>query len=241
MTADPIHELETRPELRRAAESALRKVKFGGVVPVDPDTLEWREGNGPDATLCFARIGSRKRADGRFDVCVRYAGAGTEHKGVGLCWQHGGSDEDGIREAAWIVGHAFARALEVTPWEGLLLAVKIAAGRSAFCESKLATATCDEDLMPNGDLWHWVKQAELWHEKMAKVSKLAIDAGVAERLVRQLELEATLMLKATRLTLAELGLSDDQQEHAIGIMSRNLLALEAEEVGVEVVRSEDAL
>lgn len=234
MGVDPIHELETRPELRRAASEALRKVKFGGVVPVDPETLEWFEGNGPDTTLCFAQVRSRKRDDGRFDLCGRYAGAGTSHRGVGLCWQHGGNSEAGIREAAWIVGHAFARALEVTPWEGLLLAVKIAAGRSAFCESKLATATCDEDLMPDGVLWHWVKQAELWHEKMAKVSQLAINAGVAERLVRQLELEATLMLRATRMTLAELGLSDEQTEHALGIMSRNLLAVEAEEVGVEV-------
>lgn len=230
---DPIHELETRPELRRAAEGALRKVKLGGVVPVDPDTLEWREGKGPDSSLCFAPLDRDES-----ELCVRYAGAGTGHKGVGLCWQHGGNDENGIREAAWIVGHAFARALDVTPWEGLLQAVKIAAGRSAYCESKLATADSDDDLVPGGRLWEWVKLASEWHEKMAKVSKLAIDAGVAERLVRQLELEAALMLRATRLTLAELGLSDEQQEHALGIMSRNLLALEAEEVGVEVVRSD---
>ena len=233
MAVDPIHELETRPELWRAAEGALRKVKMGGVVPVDPETLEWFEGNGPDTTLCFAPL-ERTRPGRKLEVCGRYAGAGTGHKGVGLCWQHGGNDEDGIREAAWIVGHAFARALEVTPWEGLLQAVKIAAGRSAYCESKLATATDDEELVPGGRLWEWVKLASEWHEKMAKVSKLAIDAGVAERLVRQLELEATLMLRATRLTLAELGLSDEQTEHALGIMSRNLLALEAEEVGAEV-------
>lgn len=234
MAVDPIHELETRPELWRAAEGALRKVKMGGVVPVDVDTLEWREGRGPDSSLCFAQLASKTQENGRPELCGRYAGAGTGHRGVGLCWQHGGNDEDGIREAAWIVGHAFARALECTPWEGLLQAVKIAAGRSAFCEAKLATATDDEDLVPGGRLWEWVKLASEWHEKMAKVSKLAIDAGVAERLVRQLELEATLMLRATRLTLAELGLSDEQQEHALGIMSRNLLALEAEEVGAEV-------
>lgn len=234
MALDPIHELETRPELWRAAEGAFKKVRLGGVIPVDLDTLEWREGNGPDATLCFAQL-ERSRGRGRkMEVCGRYAGAGTSHKGVGLCWQHGGNDEDGIREAAWIVGHAFARALNVTPWEGLLQAVKIAAGRSAYCEQKLSTATDDDDLVPGGRLWEWVKLASEWHEKMAKVSKLAIDAGVAERLVRQLELEAALMLRATRLTLTELGLSDEQTEHALGIMSRNLLALEAEEVGIEV-------
>lgn len=231
MTTDPVRRLEEDPELWAAARDSRQRVSLGLAVTLDADEFEWAEGRGPDTPPCFARIESRG-TEGR--LCGRYAGAGTKHKGVGRCWQHGGADEDGIREAAWIVGHAFARELECSPWEGLLRAVKIAAGRSAFCESKLATATCDEDLMPDGPLWHWVKQAAEWHEKLAKMSSLAISAGVAERLVRQLELEATLMIRATRLTLAELGLSDEQTEHALGIMSRNLLALEAEEVGVEV-------
>lgn len=230
MQADPARELEQRPELYEAARDAHRSVTLGLVVTLDADEFEWAEGPGHDTVPCHARIAS----SGEVRLCTRYAGAGTTHRGVGRCWQHGGNSEAGIREAAWIVGHAFARALEVTPWEGLLLAVKIAAGRSAFCESKLATADSDDDLVAGGRLFEWVKMAEVWHEKMAKVSKLAIDAGVAERLVRQLELEATLMIRATRMTLAELGLNDEQQQHAIGIMSRNLLALEAEEVGVEV-------
>jgi hypothetical protein len=140
------------------------------------------------------------------------------------------------------VAHAFARALDVTPWEGLLTAVKIAAGRVAFCEAKLASAYSDRQLEPPHEafgqagsvdadnLHYWVKQAELWHDKLARVSKLAIDAGVAERLVRQLELEAQLMLRATSLTFDELGLSDEIRERALGIMSRNLLQLEAAEV-----------
>jgi hypothetical protein len=230
---DPARELAQHSELYEAARDAHRRVSIGLAVTLNADTFDWAEGPGHDTVPCHARIEHGYKAKSG-DLCTRYAGAGTTHRGVGRCWQHGGNGEAGIREAAWIVGHAFARELECSPWEGLLRAVKIAAGRSAFCESKLATATCDEDLMPDGPLWHWVKQAAEWHEKLAKMSSLAISAGVAERLVRQLELEATLMIRATRLTLAELGLSDEQTEHALGIMSRNLLALEAEEVGVEV-------
>lgn len=252
VAVDPIHELETNPDLLRAARGAYERVRSGLVVTLRGDgmaDMDWAEGPGPDTVPCFARIKSGYR---KGELCGRYAGAGTDHEGVGRCRQHGGSTEDGIREAAWVVGHAFARALEVTPWEGLLTAVKIAAGRVAFCEAKLATATEDRQLEPPNEtaiseagrthdaqgtnLNHWVKQAELWHDKLARVSKLAIDAGVAERLVRQLELEAQLMLRATSLTLAELGLSDEVQQHALGIMSRNLLALEAEEVSE--VRSE---
>ena len=183
----------------------------------------------PDTQLCLATLLTRR--DG---YCTRVAGAGTAHLGVGACSRHERSSGTG----AWIVAHGFARQLDVTPWEGLLTAVRIAAGRVAFIEAKLGTAEGDWELEVNGRLWHWVLQSVLWHDKLAKISKLAIDAGVAERLVRQLELEAQLMLRATSLTFDELGLDPDTRQRALGIMSRNLLALEAEEVGLEVRENE---
>lgn len=144
------------------------------------------------------------------------------------------------------MAHAFARQLDVTPWEGLQTAVRIAAGRVAFIEHLLSTATETRQLEPPAkgciseagrtqdeqgtNLYHWVKQAELWQDKLAKVSALAIQQGVAERYVRQIELEAQLMLKATKLTLTELGFTDEDLQSALGIMSRNLLTLEASEV-----------
>ena len=73
----------------------------------------------------------------------------------------------------------------------------------------------------------WTAQYEFYAHR-----KLAIDAGVAERLVRQLELEAQLMLRASIKTFDELGLSDDQRDRGLAIMSRALLELEAAEVGV---------
>ena len=188
------------------------------------------------------------------ELCDRYAGTNTEHPGVGRCRLHGGNTPQGRREGAWAMAHAFARALDVTPWEGLLSAVRIAAGRVAFCEHKIGTATEDRQLEPpdnkgvseagrtqdfqGTNLYFWVKQAELWHDKLAKVSRLAIDAGVAERLVRQLELEAQLMLRATHRTLDELGFSDAEKSRAVAIMSRNLIAIEAEEVGLTVKETE---
>lgn len=127
------------------------------------------------------------------------------------------------------MAHGFAKALDVTPWQALLTAVKIAAGRVAFIEAKLGTAHRDEDLMPEGELAWWVRQGEMWHDRMAKVAKMAIDAGVAERLVKQVELEAELMLKATQMTFAELEMDEMTRERALGIMSRHLLALESAE------------
>lgn len=133
------------------------------------------------------------------------------------------------------MAHGFAKALGVSPWQGLITAVHIAAGRVAWIEAKLGEAVEDTQLMPEGDLWHWVKQAELWHDRLARVSKMAIDAGVAERLVKQLELEAELMITASRRTFDELGLDEVQRERALGIMSKHLLELESSQTNAQVL------
>lgn len=247
--SDPSAEV-TRDPLRDPLSAEWDRGFLGEyrAVTVDEDSDDWADVRRADRTLCFATIRSGPR---RGEGCTREAGSGTPHLGVGRCSLHGGKTEDGLREGAWIVAHAFARALDVTPWEGLLTAVRLAAGKLAFCEQKIGTATEDRQLEPpdnkgvseaartqdfqGTNLFFWVKQAEMWHDKLAKVSALAIQQGVAERMVRQLELEAQLMLKATQITLDELGIhDDDQRSRALGIMSRTLLALEAEEAGVQV-------
>jgi len=48
-------------------------------------------------------------------------------------------------------------------------------------------------------------------------------------MVRQVELEAELMLRATNLTFAELGLDESTRERALGMMSKHLLELESAE------------
>lgn len=193
------------------------------------EVLGWRYAeSGGDVPWCGEPV---RRSAGYVDYCQRPAGWRTGHEGAGPCRVH--ERRVGAGTGAWIVAHAFARALEVTPWEGLLWAVRISAGRVAFIEAKLGTADCDEDLEPSGRLHHWVKESRDERDRLARVSKLAIDAGVAERLVRQLELEAALMLRATTLTLDELGLGEEDRERALGIMSRNLLALELEQRGEE--------
>lgn len=231
-------------ELRVARAAVWERMRYGeGLdLTIDEDDDAWGEVPRGSQITCGATLRSGPR---RGEPCDRYAGTNTEHPGVGRCRQHGGNSPNGLREGAWAMAHAFARQLDVTPWEGLLTAVKIAAGRVAFIEHKLAGATEDRQLEPpdpkgisepsrhpdlqGTNMFYWVKQAELWHDKLAKVSKLAIDAGVAERLVRQLELEAHLMLRATHRTLDELGFSDDEKSRAVAIMSRTLLELEAEE------------
>lgn len=235
-------------KIHEANDAAIRRLNLGDGSGFRADTLEWPEGPGPDTIFCFGRIKSGRREG---ELCTIYAGAGTSHPGLGRCWQHGGRTAEGLAEAAWVMAHKFAEALDVSPWEALLWAVRIAAGKVAYIEHKLGEATSDSQFMPPGDgqagaldgmspdaatwtggganLNWWVKQSEFWHDRLTRVAKLAIDAGVAERLVRQIELEAQLMLRATGLMLDELGIDGEQRERALASMAGNLLALEAGE------------
>jgi hypothetical protein len=151
---------------------------------------------------------------GRFagEICHNPAGLNTvnagdaEESGVGPCWAHGGARLCGRAEAGWMLAHRFAQEYSITPWEGLLKAVRIAAGKVAYTEWVMSQAKDNLELEgrfgrnADGILMHpdtgellgggqlrnltwWVMKNELWVDRLARYSKAAIDAGVAERLV----------------------------------------------------------
>ena len=162
------------------------------------------------------------------------------------------------------MAHKFAVELEVSPWEGLLKAVRIAAGRVAYIEWVLSQAKDDLELedrfatrvVGEGDegagttillhpdtgeplgvgefrrLGWWVQQGELWTDRLAKYSKAAIDAGVAEQVVQAQRLQVTLMARPVNAALSALGLTAEQEQIARAAMRRELQAIEAERTGI---------
>jgi hypothetical protein len=160
------------------------------------------------------------------------------------------------------MSHAFSQEFNCSPWEGLLWAVRVAAGKLAYCERVIGTATSDlqlegrlarneagvqvdpdtgEPLGVGGlrDLSFWVAKSELWHERLARVSKLAVDAGVAERVVEAQILQVQLMTRPVEAALAALDLTVEQESVARHALRTELLAIEAERVGVIVGSSPD--
>lgn len=160
--------------------------------------------------------------------CTRPAGWGTEHEGYGRCRRHRGNRRVERAEAAWMAGHRFAQEYGTTPWEGLLTAVRVAAGKLAYCEWVLSTATHDLELEgrvvrgddgllvhpdtgePLGvgtlrDLSWWVRQSAFWHDRLLRSSKLAVDAGVAERMVAQVQLDAQAVARVLESALGAVG------------------------------------
>jgi hypothetical protein len=153
---------------------------------------------------------------------------------------------------AWIMAHAYAQEYDVSPWEALLLVIRITAGKLRYIESVLATAESDDEhtgaaaSTPLGEVrggaldgapitgrnlsW-WVEQSQVERQTLAKVSKAAIDAGVAQLLIeRELrggEALAQTFVKALE-DMEKAGMTEESLEIARGVMRNQLqLALES--------------
>ena len=135
--------------------------------------------------------------------CKNPAGQGTWYEGYGRCVAHGGAKRAGRILGAWLMAHAFAQEYDLTPWEALLYVVRITAGRVRYCEFVLSQAASDREIEgrvsegePTGvsesgelvegrNLRWWVETSERERMMLARVSKAAIDAGVAQLMIEK--------------------------------------------------------
>lgn len=167
-----------------------------------------------------ARCPSTMRRSGEGEPCRNGAGAGTSHPGVGACFRHDTRRERAA--GAWTMAHKIAQALDISPWEALLLTVRRAAGWAAYYEMKMAEVEDDEELRPGGAAYHWVEAAERVNEKLARWSKAAVDAGVAQILVQRAQMEGTAIVQVLNAALAAASL-DEESEMRIRAALRNAL------------------
>lgn len=181
--------------------------------------------------LIFKPLGKRSsrtpRCRGGTDArpCRSYPGEGTPHAGLGFCRGH--SDREA--EEAWRVALDVARELDVSPWEALLLAVRRAAGRVAWVDEQLTLATRENDGNPAAQpVLRWLAESRKERALLARTAKAAVDAGVAERLVRQVELEGRVVAEVLGRVLDRLELGPDQRVAAFEAAQEALLVIEGE-------------
>jgi hypothetical protein len=156
--------------------------------------------------------------------CRMLAGEETKHRGYGPCRVHGGSKA----HRAWEKALDIARELNVTPWEALLKSVRVAAARTAWVDAQLADAVRRNDGEPGAaEVRGWLKESRLERTLLARMAKSAVDAGVAERLVRQTELEGEIVAEVIGRVIDKLALSQEQRIAAFDEAHRQLLALES--------------
>jgi nucleotide-binding universal stress UspA family protein len=122
-----------------------------------------------------------------------------------------------------------ARELDVSPWDALLLAVRRAAGRVAWVDEQLTAAThaADGDLDGSRPVARWLNESRRERALLARTAKAAVDAGVAERLVRQVELEGRVVAEVLARVLDRLELDPDTRVRAFGLAQDELLVLDA--------------
>ena len=184
-------------------------------------------------------------------TCRKPAGQGTNHLGYGRCMAHGGARGYGKSYGAVLMAHKFAEELDVSPWEALLMVIRITAGRLRYIESVLGSARDDRELegrnvgsdgepIPLGvevggpndgavnmarNLSWWVEKSESERDRLAKVSKAAIDAGVAQLLIekelRAGEEKAGEYVKMLN-EMEKAGMPDEMLEIARGVMRNEL-------------------
>lgn len=166
-----------------------------------------------------------------YERCKRPAGYRTDHEGVGLCYVCRGTQGAGRAKGAILMAMAYAdEMVGVTPWEALLSQLRLLANQVSWLRQRVYEAEAaygPGGLKPGGEGFDWVLMLEQRGERLAKVAKLCIDAGIAERLVRQVEVEAEAMMKAAVAGMDAAGITGEQRDLLLDGMSKVLLELES--------------
>lgn len=161
-------------------------------------------------------------------MCTREAGAGTSHPGVGMCRDHKGWFGRELIKGAIYMALAYADEMNVSPWEALLSQCRLLANQVAWLRMRVHEVEKQygkEGLRPGGAGWDWVAMLEARGDRLAKVAKMCLDAGIQEKLVANIELEADNMMKAALSGMDAAGLEGEAREKFLDAMSTTLLAL----------------
>lgn len=204
------------------------------------------KGNSPEGA-CNAR----KKSGGR---CSLPAGHGTSHVGYGQCKLHGGATYSNTVSSAKKEMAArtpvMGLPLDIDPSEALLSCVRITAGEVMYATDRVAELQHEEALVQDvvvtegfnaeygshsetktsstATLHLWIKARQDAVDRLARYSKMAIDVGVEERLVRAAEHIGGLMGRVLQAVLDDLELTAKQKALAPGVVHRHLTVLEAQ-------------
>lgn len=141
-------------------------------------------------------------------------------------------------------------AVEVDPMEALLWCIRIAAGEVAYATYKIELlvpseavghpeSTTERSGLSRGESEEWTESTKqpvelnIWIrtrreslDRLAKYSKMALDAGIAERQVNLAESAGELLANSIKSILEGLGLSVEQEKKAPMLVRSALIELE---------------
>lgn len=118
--------------------------------------------------------------------------------------------------------------MDITPWDALLMQVRRASSRVAWVDLQLKEMTnkCDGD-MDDPRVRRWLKESRNERNLAARVAKAAVDSGIADRMVRQIELEGRIVADAIAAAIDRLGLEPEQRMLALETAHAHLMSDDA--------------
>lgn len=175
------------------------------------------------------KCGARKNSGG---VCKQPAGFGTPHYGIGSCVYHAGNTPSHLVSAGnQMLNQLMGEPIEMNPLDALLWCIKIYAGEVEWLSEQLKelqkSTWVEMDYMGQKQLNIWARERISATERLAKASKMAIDAGIAERQVRMAENFGHTIAALVQGILTDLQLSAEQKTVAPVIVRKHLMAIEA--------------
>jgi hypothetical protein len=154
----------------------------------------------------------------------------------------------GIRQARSVLT-SMGNPVDVDPVGALIFLVQEAAGNVAFLGARIQDLGYDlvgpvfsltrdgEPVQTSEDILAIVKLYNDERDRLARVSKIALDAGIEERTVRVLEEQATVLVTVIRSVVGNLGLPPEVRQRAMALVSAELRRIDEAPIegrGVEV-------
>lgn len=163
--------------------------------------------------------GRKASGDGH---CRRPPGWGTDHPGIGRCKRHGGSTplyQQRVQKlkAAQAV-EQYGLSVEVDPHTALEEELARTAGHVYWLRGQVGDLDPDNmygpvgggpQAIPSTEAHIWIRLYQEERDRLVKVAKTCIDAGIEERRVRIAEQQGQLIATAIKGILSKLGLADD--------------------------------
>ena len=185
-----------------------------------PEDAEMMRGGNP---ICGAQRSGRSSSGP--GTCRNFAGFGTDHVGFGRCKFHGGSTRNHRTKAATDQAVAkmatYGEPIVVDPAVALLMEVHRTAGHVEWLNHQIR----DVDDVNSADGRSLANLYMREREHLVRVTKAALDSGIAEREVRLVERQGNLMATAILAVLHELSLTRAQYSRAKQLVSAQLRGL----------------
>jgi len=192
----------------------------------------------PEQRNRHALCGAKRRHSE--ETCRLFAGQGTSHPGVGRCKLHGGNTQThkkhAVKESARkesdkahaMLAARFGELVPVEPTEALLTILHLSFGHLCWLRSELAH-------MPSKTTFEgqvFLRMYDDERDRVARISKAALDAGVQERAIKLAERWGEMLGDLLAGIFHELALNARQQAALPGVVSRHLMAIENNPEGV---------